>query len=55
MSRRTLRRSEPWGLKIWGRERLKDDVVQKVVRKVNEILLRADSSVFFHLFESLHE
>ena len=50
-----LRDSVYWGLKIWERGRLKGDVVQKMVRKVKEVLLRANSSVFFDLLESLHE
>lgn len=34
---------------------MKDDVVQKVVGKLKEIFLRADSSVLFYLLEFLEE
>ena len=56
VSRRSfnLRNSVPCGLKIQRRGRLKGDVVQEMVRKVKEILLLANSSVFLHLLESLH-
>ena len=57
MSGRSLNlgNSVPCGLKIQRRGRLEGDVVQEMVRKVKEVLLRANSSVFFHLLESLHE
>ena len=50
-----LRSSVPWRSKIRGRGRLKGDVVQEMARKVKEVPLRAHSSMFFRLLESLHE
>ena len=50
-----LRSSVPWGRKIRGRGRLKNDVVQEMARKVKEVLLHSHSCMFFHLFECLHE